>query len=95
MKRSRARALLLLAIVAVSLPIDPMQAAETTRRTKPSTEQGVEPVTKKPGVSEMKWTPLPDPWVACDINGMKCRCSGDVVDCRAATGGNKATVKSQ
>lgn len=40
----------------------------------------------------MKWTPLPGEWVACDLNGMKCRCKGDVIDCRGATGdgGTKA-----
>lgn len=40
----------------------------------------------------MKWKPLPDDWKDCEVNGLKCRCSGDVIDCRAATGdgGTKA-----
>lgn len=44
----------------------------------------------------MKWKPLPDDWKDCDFNGMKCRCSGDVIDCRAATGdgGTKAAAFS-
>lgn len=44
--------------------------------------------------SEMKWKPLPGEWVDCDFNGMKCRCKGDVIDCRAATGdgGTKASL---
>lgn len=32
--------------------------------------------------SELKWTPLPDGWKDCVVNGQICRCSGDVVDCR-------------
>lgn len=30
----------------------------------------------------LKWKPLPDPWVDCEVNGQICRCSGDVIDCR-------------
>lgn len=37
------------------------------------------------GKVAIKWTPLPGKWVACTVNGMKCKCKGDVADCRAAT----------
>lgn len=63
-------------------------AAETKKPQQPVQ------TTKEPGTSEMKWKPTGEPWVACVRNGMQCRCSGDVVDCRAATGGKKV-VKAQ
>lgn len=33
----------------------------------------------------IKWTPVKGKWVACTVNGMKCKCRGHVADCRAAT----------
>jgi len=50
---------------------------------------------KQLGTSEMKWTPVPDPWVACERNGVKCRCSGDIVDCRAPADKKPAAVKAK
>ena len=83
-------------LLAMSVSALPMSVATAADGSKTNPRGNLTPrADGQLGTSEMKWKPTGEQWVECVQNGLKCRCSGDVVDCRGATAQKPATTKAK